>query len=813
MDQEERAAVFSAAARDCSKLGIALLRVDGKEPIGKGWQKTKPLEPDYAAGQWSRYGRTLNMGGLLGGSRPRLSVLEADNPVAAVVLVKLLGPNPSTPTCRSGGKSIHYWFLDVDPPGNGRSVNGLEWRRGNQQVVLPPSVHPQTGRRYVWLPGLAPWEVAFASVPGTVVEHFAKSPAGKGGPIEDEILEGGRHAALLSIAGTLRRRGLGEQEILAALIAVNETRCKPPVELAQLKALAADVVERYASGEESRAQEELRRRAHELLNHDEPVAPAPGKSAAVAWEAPVPLTALSTVPVFPVEALPGWLADWALEVSREKGAAIDLAATLALGVVAGALARHTQVSPRPGWYEPTCLYLVIALDPGQRKSPIFKQAFRPVRLLERDLAAAWQEQHKLSSLTGEVLKKRWRDVITEAADDEELDSDELRRRMEEMFGGLEEPDPTPQPRLLTEDVTAEGLASLLAQHGRIVAASDEGAAIFENFGGRYTHGSSSWDVFNKAHAAVDLVVDRKSSGAVMVLDPALTLVIATQPSVLRDLWGKPGTEGRGVLARPLYSLPSPLFTTGRTPAADAEVLVDFDRRVRALFSDIPMLRVDPEHRPQPLTLTLSPEAEQVFERYEFELASRRRELGLSDRADEEGAYLGWISKLAGQTARLAAVLHAAKHWTDGSTMNTAIHRRTVEAAIELSRYFHDNALAVFGLMGELPNQRLARVILGWLANRQPDELAELTVRDVHRSRSRGITAEQVQAALRLLEAHGHVRLQKARPGGQGGRPSVRVEINPSLPELPKSDRRNRRITPHGEVPSVPSVDFGGDERA
>ena len=36
----------------------------------------------------------------------------------------------------------------------------------------------------------------------------------------------------------------------------------------------------------------------------------------------------------------------------EKGAALDLGANLALGVVSGGIARHVQVSPRPGWYEP-----------------------------------------------------------------------------------------------------------------------------------------------------------------------------------------------------------------------------------------------------------------------------------------------------------------------------------------------------------------------------------------------------------------------------------------------------------------------------
>jgi hypothetical protein len=249
-----------------------------------------------------------------------------------------------------------------------------------------------------------------------------------------------------------------------------------------------------------------------------------------------------------------------------------------------------------------------------------------------------------------------------------------------------------------------------------------------------------------------------------------------------------------------------VYTTGRTPAADTATLDQFDKRVRALFDDVPLLRIDEQHRPCPITLTFDAAAEQIFERYELELAHRRRQLGTSDRADDEAAYLGWLSKLAGQTARLAAIIHAAKHWTDGSTLNTTIGRRSVGSAVALARYFDEHALAVFGLMGEMPNQRLARSILNWLANRQPVDLAALTVRDIHRSRSQGVTAEQLTAALRLLEVHGYVRVHDARSGAQGGRPSTRVEINTAIAELTQSDGQNRQNPTAASDLSVLSLD-------
>jgi Protein of unknown function (DUF3987) len=220
-----------------------------------------------------------------------------------------------------------------------------------------------------------------------------------------------------------------------------------------------------------------------------------------------------------------------------------------------------------------------------------------------------------------------------------------------------------------------------------------------------------------------------------------------------------------------------------------------------------------------VTLTLDSGAETEFERYEEELARERRELGTSDDADDEAAYLGWLSKLAGQTARLAACLHAAEFWSSGVTSKTAIDRQTVASAVELARYFHAHALVVFGLMGELVEQRRANVIFGWLRSRSEEELATLTARDVHRSRKAGTTAAQVRAALVLLEAHGYLRLERQRAGKQGGRPSERIYVSPALrdsssirPTEPTKPGAGARDT-GGSVSSVGRVEEPSESRS
>ena len=127
-----------------------------------------------------------------------------------------------------------------------------------------------------------------------------------------------------------------------------------------------------------------------------------------------------------------------------------------------AIARNVQVSPRPGWYEPTNLYVIVALAPGQRKTPVFKAALRPVRTLERQRMRDWEEQERLVEISGAIFEKRRKELVSEAAGDDELDPERLAAMMDELLAGLGPTEAAAAPRLLTEDVTPEGLAGLLA---------------------------------------------------------------------------------------------------------------------------------------------------------------------------------------------------------------------------------------------------------------------------------------------------------------------------------------------------------------
>ena len=129
-----------------------------------------------------------------------------------------------------------------------------------------------------------------------------------------------------------------------------------------------------------------------------------------------------------------------------------------------------------------------------------------------------------------------------------------------------------RPRLVADDVTAEAAGSLLAeQDGRLAVLSAEGG-IFTTIAGRYST-APNLEVFLKGHAGDLLRVDRVGRAAEHIADPALTLGLAVQPEVLRDIARMPGFRGRGMLARILYAVPP--NTVGRrrvgAPAVPAAV--------------------------------------------------------------------------------------------------------------------------------------------------------------------------------------------------------------------------------------------------
>jgi hypothetical protein len=108
---------------------------------------------------------------------------------------------------------------------------------------MPPSAHP-SGRAYAWESPSA--EICPAPCPTWLVKLIRQD--GRGPPTEsapdagaNPIPEGHRNSTLASLAGGMRRMGMGRDEILCALLATNGARCRPPLADPEVERIAASV--------------------------------------------------------------------------------------------------------------------------------------------------------------------------------------------------------------------------------------------------------------------------------------------------------------------------------------------------------------------------------------------------------------------------------------------------------------------------------------------------------------------------------------------------------------------------------------------
>ncbi len=146
------------------------------------------------------------------------------------------GPLPRTLATATGGGGSHSYYRH--PGGRvannaGKIAPGIDLRGDGGFVVAPPSRH-HSGEPYRWVPGCSPDQVPLADAPAWLLERLlgttnkATNARATDRPT-DAILEGTRNDTLTSLAGTMRRRGMGEEAIAAALLKENAARCQPPL--------------------------------------------------------------------------------------------------------------------------------------------------------------------------------------------------------------------------------------------------------------------------------------------------------------------------------------------------------------------------------------------------------------------------------------------------------------------------------------------------------------------------------------------------------------------------------------------------------
>ena len=172
-------------------------------PAGETWPIT--IDPDVVAHHLDRGGNL----GLLGGERNGLAIFDIDDPDAFAEAEASLGALGERWVETGSSKHHVYKRWDAGLPAKLRwhdvIIGEIQRGPGLQQVVIPPSVHPNTGRRYQWL--VAPATAMLSRLPVRWRQHLLEPPRPVFRRTETSATGAAREAALAQPGARRRPSG------------------------------------------------------------------------------------------------------------------------------------------------------------------------------------------------------------------------------------------------------------------------------------------------------------------------------------------------------------------------------------------------------------------------------------------------------------------------------------------------------------------------------------------------------------------------------------------------------------------------------
>ncbi len=164
-------------------------------------------------------------------------IIDADDERTCAEMEERFG-EPHVRTRRGG-----HWYYRHPQDGkvtSRRFAPGLDCKADGGYVVVPPS------RNRTWTRGI-PDPDTLPRLPEDLKRKLHEERVGgqgrcnATGPVGEEIPSGARNGTLTSLAGTMRRRGMGEAEIFAALEVTNRLRCTPPLPGEEVRRISGSI--------------------------------------------------------------------------------------------------------------------------------------------------------------------------------------------------------------------------------------------------------------------------------------------------------------------------------------------------------------------------------------------------------------------------------------------------------------------------------------------------------------------------------------------------------------------------------------------
>jgi hypothetical protein len=503
------------------------------------------------------------------------------------------------------------------------------------------------------------------------------------------------------------------------------------------------------------------------------------------WDEPeqLPEPQQLNVPALPEGLLPTPLSPWLQDIAERLCLPLEMVAAPALVSLGALVGRSVGICPKEqdDWLVVPNLWGGVIARPGWMKTPAIGEAMRPLQQLAT--IAHEEIQLKLDEtgaredcLQAQIdgIKQKIRGAVARGNVDE-LPSLEIE--LAQLKNALRESKVT-EPRYMTQDPTVEKLGELLQQNPRgLLLLRDELSGWLRTLDKPGREGEREF-YLEAWNGTQPFTFDRIGRGTVHIPSTTVSIFGGIQPGKLRAYVSSAMTNGHGadgllqrfqVLVWP-DSIPQ-WKNIDRAPNASAlntafEIFQFLDQQVPAHWGEeigevrgIPALRFDPE-------------AQEFFNSWRDRLEQRLRSDEMAGR-DAFESHLAKYRSLMPSLALLHHLVDVAAGTTSNPTNVGLIHAEVAAAWCDFLEAHADKIYAAEG--PESAALALGRRILeGKVQN-------GTTCREIYRQNWANLeNRERVKMALEVLEEAHWVRVEERSPGAEGGRPLLRVIINPKL---------------------------------
>lgn len=449
------------------------------------------------------------------------------------------------------------------------------------------------------------------------------------------------------------------------------------------------------------------------------------------------------------------------QVADATSTAPDYAALGYLAAAASLVGGKRRISPYgTDWSEPLILWCAALGDPSSRKSAPLDMMTKPLASIQemaREDFDAKKREWQADCERARAERSKWQEEVKAAAGTEQTTPD--------LPALAVEPD-EPQPRCpVVADITPEAAATVLQGNPQgVLCYNDELAGWLESFD-RYTAGGRPF--WLSAYGGRSHSVTRKGSGTITIRFCGISVLGSVQPDKLVPLMAG---ANDGLIPRLVFAWPEkqePRRPRGRIDRATLE---------RA-YQRLEMLQwgSDETGRQQPITLSLTDEAADVFEAWEKD---NHRGAG-----DGGSLYETFAGKVGGLVVRLA-LLRELTGWAFGDGAEPAsVSLTSLAAAINwCEEYAKPMAARVYGDAAVSEGDRNASLLARYIRRNRLDKvnMRELR-RSPHKQHLKPLQAKDgIESAIAVLLDHNWLAPAFERDGANAGQPRKDFLVNPAV---------------------------------